>query len=174
MTELLQIKPQIKNKTETIKAPQSPILSPQSPILLQNEIWQDLVDWIPSVQLASGLSLVSNQMHELCAKKMYEDGEHVVNEMSIDIDPYQNSDDEDEEDADDGTVEEEDDKDQAKEEEEKLLVHRCLRNTRSFGLVKVPLPTTPPPKNILGFRKITIRLVLASKIKIIYYLQPFE
>jgi hypothetical protein len=190
MMELLQIKPQIKNKTETIKAP-------QSPILLQNEIWQDLVDWIPSVQLASGLSLVNSQMHELCAKKMYEEGEHVVNEMSIDIDPYQNeqalnrmgrlrslialdipADPDAEDDAEDGTGKDEDNsnEDQAKEEEEKLLVQRCLRNTRSFGLVQVPLPTTLPPKNILGFRKITIRLVLASEIENnhIYYLQPFE
>jgi hypothetical protein len=122
------------------------------------------VDWIPSVQLASGLSLVSNQMHELCSKKMYEEGEHVVNEISIDIDPYQNE--RNEEDEYDGTVEEEEDsnEDQAKEKEEKLLVQRCFRNTRSFGVIKVPLPTTPPPKNILGFRKITIRLVLAIEI----------
>ena len=152
-------------------------------IHLQPEIWVDITHFIPFLQLANGLSLVNSQMHEICATKIYEENKRVVNQIGIEKWEKEAAE---EDDCDYESIFTESEMSYTEDEEEELMgrnelmkknggmkkkknskednenaarVKKCVWDSDYSELVEIPLAQVPPPPNIIGFRRINIRLV---------------
>lgn len=123
---------------------------------LQVEHWADIVHFLPAKRLSTGLSLANQQLHQLCAPKMYDHNAHIVNELSI---SGTATSDENEEDSDSDDAVEGNGSKKEKKPGDELKVSKRIWDSEYSETVMVPVPEVEAPLNIIGFKCIYIRVL---------------
>lgn len=136
----------------------------QKKIKLGEDIWADVIKWIPLRNLSTGLSLTNRRLSTLCAHKLYETNGRIVHMICLDPigNPF-------------GICSGKDsswDLLWPSNKQNMIVRVRQMHSMKAFKSDVVEVPTGIPPPNIIGFCEIRIRVLNPQILNFIVLLLP--